>query len=99
MTSPVLIAPAATLAGPAPSLPAAFVEHVDVVARWRLGPCVALRWCVVYFGIYVLSTQMIATLVATPVGVPYVPQLGLLPPLRTLVEWSRRTRSTSARRW
>jgi hypothetical protein len=55
------------------------------VSRWRLATRVAFRFCVLYFGLYVATTQMLSGLIVLPVG--DVPDLGELPPVRTIVSW------------
>jgi hypothetical protein len=52
-------------------------------APWNLATRVAFRFCVAYFGMYVLFTQMFNGLVVLPVG--RIPPPGLL--LRPLVSW------------
>jgi len=59
----------------------------DVVSptRWSLMTRLAFRWCVIYFGLYVLITQMLGTMFVLPVG--NIPELGQLPPIRQVTEW------------
>jgi hypothetical protein len=56
--------------------------------RWRLGTRVAFRFCVVYFTLYVLCTQMLGGLMALPLV--NIPPLESLPPIRNMVEWTAR---------
>jgi hypothetical protein len=49
------------------------------VTRWLF------RLAVVYFGIYVVTTQMLGSLLPLPVG--NVPELSSLPPVKTIVSW------------
>jgi len=49
------------------------------VRRWLF------RLAVVYYGLYVLTTQMLGSLLPLPVG--NVPELGTLPPVKTIVSW------------
>ncbi len=44
------------------------------------------RLAAVYFSLYVLTTQMLGSLLPLPVG--NVPELGALPPVRTIVAWA-----------
>src|SRR6267378_6531263 len=57
----------------------------DVPVRWSLAARIAFRFCVVYFGLYVLTTQMLGGLIVLP-GVN-VPPLEQLPPMRNLTSW------------
>lgn len=51
--------------------------------QWSFGTRIAFRFCVVYFGLFCLSTQIITTLLNVP-GVD-LPDPGALPPLRNLI--------------
>jgi len=51
-------------------------SHVE---RWLF------RLAAVYFGLYVLTTQMLGSLLPFPVG--NVPELSALPPVKTIVSW------------
>lgn len=65
------------------------IENPSVAAsapRWNLATRVAFRFCVVYFGLFCLSTQIISTLIAIPKI--NVPDLSMLPPLRPLVAFT-----------
>jgi len=52
---------------------------------WRLATRVAFRFCSTYFVLYVITTQMLGGLIVLP-GVD-LPDLGSLPPVRTIVSW------------
>jgi hypothetical protein len=52
---------------------------------WRLSTLVAFRWCVVYFGLYVATTQMLPSMVRLPMA--GIPLLGMVPPLRNIFIW------------
>jgi ABC-type xylose transport system permease subunit len=53
--------------------------------RWRAATLLAFRWCFVYFGLYVATTQMLPAMVRIPaVGIPL---LGVLPPARNIFLW------------
>ena len=53
--------------------------------RWRLATRFGFRFCVVYFGLYILATQMFFSMFPWPWG--RVPSLGQLPALRTATSW------------
>jgi hypothetical protein len=55
------------------------VTPASRVSRW------VSRLAAVYFSVYVLTTQMLGSLLPLPVG--NVPELGTLPPVRTIVAW------------
>jgi hypothetical protein len=57
----------------------------DVERPWRLATRVLFRLSVVYFSLYVLTTQMLGSLIPLP-GVE-LPELTALPPVRTIVSW------------
>jgi hypothetical protein len=59
--------------------------HTDSAPRWRSSTRIAFRFCVVYVGLYVVTTQMLSGLIVLPVG--SLPEFGNLPPVRTLVFW------------
>ena len=61
------------------------LPQVEAPPRWRLGTRIAFRWCVTYFTLYVCFTQMLGGLIVLPVG--NLPELGVLPPMRTLIDW------------
>jgi uncharacterized membrane protein YphA (DoxX/SURF4 family) len=54
-------------------------------ARWSLPTRIVFRFCVLYFGLYVVLTQMLTTLFFVP-GVD-LPDVAMLPPLSTAVTW------------
>jgi hypothetical protein len=51
---------------------------------WRLQTRIAFRFCFVYFGLYVATTQMLSAML------PLLPPLAALPPIRPLVQWTAR---------
>lgn len=51
--------------------------------RWRGTTRVAFRFCVLYFGMYVVFTQMLGSLVRLP-----LPRFGVIPPMHTVVSWT-----------
>ena len=53
--------------------------------EWRLATKVAFRYAFVYFGLYVLCTQMVSGLVRLPNW--GAPNLGTVPPMSALVMW------------
>jgi hypothetical protein len=59
---------------------AAGVTPARRVSRW------VSRLAAVYFSLYVLTTQMLGSLLPLPVG--NVPELGAFPPVRTIVAWT-----------
>ncbi|MGH7617042.1 MAG: hypothetical protein ACREPM_07440, partial [Gemmatimonadaceae bacterium] len=55
----------------------------EPTTHWQPATRIAFRFCVIYFGLYVLTTQMLAGLLPIPgLGIP---PLETLPPLRNLV--------------
>jgi hypothetical protein len=67
--------------GPTDSPPLATSSSV-----WLPATRVAFRFCLVYLGLYILTTQMmLGTLIPLPAG--ELPELGTLPPFRTVVTW------------
>ena len=55
-----------------------------VATAWRPATRVAFRLCATYFGIYVLTTQMLTSLLVLPFEMP---NLGERAPVRTVVSW------------
>jgi hypothetical protein len=55
------------------------------VGRWTVATLIAFRFFFIYFGLYVLTTQMLGSLIVLPVG--NVPELSRLPPLRNMTQW------------
>jgi len=62
------------------------VESTDSAPRWNWLTCVTFRFCFVYFGLYVLVTQMLSALLLLPVI--DVPEIGTLWPLRPIITWT-----------
>ncbi len=62
------------------------LPQTEATVRWRLATRIAFRWCVAYFTLYVWFSQMLSSLFVLPAG--NLPQLGVLPPMRPLVEWT-----------
>jgi hypothetical protein len=56
-----------------------------VATAWRPATRVAFRFFAVYFGVYVLTTQMLTSLLVLPVG--EVPSLNEHAPVRPVVSW------------
>ena len=56
------------------------------MTEWSWATRISFRFVVIYFGLYVLATQMIGGLLPLPIG--NVPSLGELPPLRNVTEWT-----------
>ena len=56
-----------------------------VATAWHPATRVAFRFFATYFVLYVVTTQMLPGMVVFPVG--DVPNLGELPPVRTIVSW------------
>lgn len=54
--------------------------------RWSAATRVAFRFCFIYFGLYVLTTQMLGGLIAFRPGVE-LPPLEEQPPIKNLVIW------------
>ncbi len=61
------------------------VHDVSPAVRWRAATRIGFRFVVVYFGLYILTTQMLSGLIVLPVG--NLPDLQDLPPVRTIVSW------------
>ena len=56
------------------------------MVRWAPATRVAFRFCFLYFGLYVVTTQMLNGMLAIPnLGFP---PLETLPPLRNVIEWT-----------
>jgi hypothetical protein len=64
---------------PRSSAPAA--EEVDQSTYWEPTTRIAFRFCFVYFGLYVLTTQML------PGMTLLLPDFGVLPPMRNVFLW------------
>ncbi len=54
---------------------------------WRLGTLLAFRFCVIYFGLFALGTQIFTGVVNIP-ALQDLPVLGALPPMRNVVLWT-----------
>lgn len=64
-------------------------RDVESVAGWHPATCVAFRFCFVYFGLYVLTTQMLDGFLVIPgLNLLNPPDLGVLPPARQLFAWT-----------
>lgn len=72
-----------------PSAPSVSPEEHSASPHWSPATTIAFRFCFVYFGLYVLLTQMLSSLI--PVPVINVPELGDLLPVRALVLWVGRS--------
>jgi hypothetical protein len=53
--------------------------------RWSLTTRIVFRFCLIYFGVYVVTTQMLPALLVLPVG--EFPDLNVIPPVRPVVSW------------
>ena len=64
------------------SMPDAILPETRVLpaVRWRLGTRIAFRFCAAYFTLYILSTQMIGSLLS-------LPALSTFTPVRALTTW------------
>ncbi len=60
-------------------------QSIKSMTPWRLATRVAFRFCFLYFGLYVLCTQMISGLLTWGEG--GVPALGAKPPVSSLTFW------------
>ena len=60
-------------------------QPIESMTPWRLATKVAFRFCLLYFGLYVLCTQMISGLLTWGEG--GVPALGTKPPVSSLTFW------------
>lgn len=58
----------------------------SVTPRWNLATRIAFRFCCVYFTLFCLSTQILASLLAIP-GVD-LPDPSSVPPLRPVIAWT-----------
>jgi hypothetical protein len=56
------------------------------LTSWRPATRIAFRFCFVYFGLFILMTQMLTSLLPLP-GVD-IPDLSTLPPVRPVVLWT-----------
>jgi len=60
----------------------------ELSGSWSLWTRIAFRLCFLYFGFYVLLTQMLPSILPLPGVEP--PSLGTMPPVRQVVEWTAR---------
>jgi len=60
----------------------------DQAVRWSLGARIAFRFRVLYFGLYVLTTQMLAGLLILPFDGVSLPNLGPTGAMKGLVSWT-----------
>jgi hypothetical protein len=67
--------------------PPTSISTKPVVAEplWQPSKLIAFRFAFVYFGLYVLLTQMLNTMIVVPLGIPL---LGGLAPFRSVVLWT-----------
>lgn len=66
------------------------LEHAapeSLAPQWKLSTRVAFRFCFVYFGLYCLYTQILASLVPLP-AIQNLPDPSTVPPMRQLVFWT-----------
>lgn len=83
MTAPADVAVESRYAPPTSPAPASAPDAAE--PRWHPATLIAFRFAFVYFGVYVLLTQMLSSMVVIP-GLGF-PQLGGLRPFRSLVQW------------
>src|SRR4051794_14092944 len=62
------------------------VDEPVALATWRPATRIAFRFFAIYFGLYVLTTQMLGGLVVLPIGSP--PRVGVV--MQPLVAWAGR---------
>jgi hypothetical protein len=55
--------------------------------RWSVATRIAFRFCFVYFGLYCLLTQLITSLIYSPMAVS-IPDPATLPPFREIIMWT-----------
>ena len=58
-----------------------------VAPPYRAATRIAFRFCFLYFGLYVLTTQMLGGIIVIP-GDWNMPELETLPPLKNLITWT-----------
>jgi hypothetical protein len=73
----------AVLDATAPAIDTASAPRV----RWNPLTRIAFRFCFLYFGLYVVTTQMLGGMIVIP-GAWSMPELETLPPLKTLITWT-----------
>ena len=67
--------------------PAESATAAPPATRWALRTRVAFRLCFLYFGLYVVTTQMLGGIIVIP-GEWEMPEIQTLPPLRNLISWT-----------
>lgn len=56
---------------------------VNVDPQWNVATRIAFRFCFIYFGVYILLTQMLTSLV------PFIPtEIGAIGPFRAIISWT-----------
>ena len=63
-----------------------FARQEQPARSWNAAARIAFRWCVVYFGLFCLSTQIISGLL--PIPMFRIPDLAALGPVRAAVFWT-----------
>jgi uncharacterized membrane protein YphA (DoxX/SURF4 family) len=82
-----------TVAGDEPSVSLEDVREIDNLEtqrpRWSLAARITLRFCVVYFGLFCIGTQIFGGLI----NIPHVdvPDISMLPPIHPLVVWTAKS--------
>jgi hypothetical protein len=69
------------------TIPAAIDNRPARRIRWNLFTRIGFRFCCLYFGLYVATTQMLGGIIVIP-GTWNLPELETLPPLRPLIAWT-----------
>ena len=67
--------------------PAESATAAPPATRWALPTRVAFRLCFLYFGLYVVITQMLGGIIVIP-GEWEMPEIQTLPPLRNVISWT-----------
>jgi hypothetical protein len=67
--------------------PAAALVATPTATHWSLATRLAFRLCVIYFGFYVIFTQMLGGLFPIPLDID-ISNLAMLPPLGNLTVWT-----------
>jgi hypothetical protein len=85
-TQAVASAPAAAMTSPASAVQPPHPPGSHPTPAWRPLTRLAFRFCVAYFGLYVVTTQMLGAMIPTPL--PRFPSLETLPPFLPLLKWT-----------
>jgi len=63
------------------------IEKTHSVLPWTLAERLAFLFCFIYFGLYVVVTQMLSTLFFLPT-IDTITEIGTLWPFRTIISWT-----------